>query len=104
MMPPRIVSMTAALGLFLLVLSGCASPGGTPAPDKVKAAVQSLGGNPDQLYQEEVVFKTLDVKSYDSQIIFLVPSKDGKLSRIVDAQGEIYRDYADFLRNNGFTG
>jgi len=44
------------------------------------------------------------VKSYDSQLIYLVSSKDGKGFHIVDAHGEIYRDYNDFIRNNSLTG
>jgi len=100
----RSVPVAAAMMLFLLALGGCASSNGSPETDKVKAAVESLGGNPDQLYQEMVVFRTLDVKSYDSQLIYLVSSKDGKGFHIVDAHGEIYRDYNDFIRNNSLTG
>jgi hypothetical protein len=103
-MPLRPVPVAAAMVLLFLALGGCASSSGAPAPDKVRAAVESLGGNPDQLYQELVVFKTVDVKSYDSQLIYLVPSKDGKDFQIVDAHGEIYRDYGDFIRNNRLTG
>ena len=98
----RPILVAAATVLLLLGLGGCASSSG--APNKVQAAVESLGGNPDQLYQELVVFKTVDVKSYDSQLIYLVPSKDGKDFQIVDAHGEIYRDYNDFIRNNRLTG
>jgi hypothetical protein len=103
-MSTRSVPVVAVIAFLMLALGGCVNSNGMPEPDKVKASVESLGGNPDHLYQELVVFKTLDVKSYDSQLIYLVPTKDGKGFHIVDARGEIYRDYKDFIRENGLTG
>ena len=94
------VPAATAIGLVLLAISGCASPSGDPQPDKVKASIQSLGGTPDTIFQEQVLAKDLTSGHYTSQTVFLVPSKDGKAFQIVDSMGEIYRDYDDFLRNN----
>jgi hypothetical protein len=91
--------MTAAIGFMLLVLSSCAGSGGVPQPEKVKAAIQSLGGTPDTIYQQEVIAKDLTSGHYSGQMVFVVPSKGGGF-QIVDSTGEIFRDYDDFLRNN----
>ena len=96
----RPVPTAAALGLVLLVLGGCGGPSDAPGPDTAKAVAVRLGGDPDQLYQQEVVFKTVGSDHFASQVVFLVPSKDGKSFQIVDSHGRVYRDYNDFLRNN----
>jgi hypothetical protein len=100
MMSCRTVANAAALGLALLSLAGCGHPGDAPEPDKATAAIKSLGGNPDDLYQEKVIFKPVGAEHFDVQNIYLVPSEDGKTFEIVDLQGRIYRDYDDFLLNN----
>jgi hypothetical protein len=99
-MPLRAISTVTALGLVLLALGGCTSPGDAPDPEKVKAAVQSLGGTPDTIYQQKVLSKNLTSEDYSSQVIFLVPLEQGRDFKIVDSRGEIYRDFGDFLRNN----
>jgi hypothetical protein len=94
----------AALVLVLLTLAGCSGSGGVqgagPEPDKVKAAIQSLGGDSDKLYQQKVIFKELGGEHFAAQDVYLVPSQDGKTFQIVDAQGRVYSDYGDLLRNN----
>jgi len=99
-MSRRTVNRAAALGLALLSLGGCGHPTDVPDPDKATAAIKGLGGNPDDLYQQKVIFKSVGAEHFDVQNVYLVPSKDGKTFQIVDAQGRIYRDYDDFLRNN----
>jgi hypothetical protein len=103
-MSRRSVACAAALGLALLALGGCGHPDDVPGPDKATAAIKSLGGNPDDLYKEKVIFKPVGAEHFDVQDVYLVPSKDGETFEIVDAQGRIYRDYDDFLRNNRLPG
>jgi hypothetical protein len=100
-MSVRPIPAAVVVGLALLALGGCAShSGGAPQPDKLKASIQSLGGTPETIYQEQVLSKDLTSGHYTSQMVFLVPSKVTKGFEIVDSGGEIYRDFDDFLRNN----
>jgi hypothetical protein len=100
----RSIISGVALGVVFLVLAGCGGPAGPsqtgPEPDRAKAAIQSLGGNPDQLYHQKLIFKVLGSEHFAAQDVYLVPSADGTSFQIVDAQGRIYRDYDDLLRNN----
>lgn len=99
----RLVPVLTAAGLMLTV-GGCSGQSSSaPAPDKVKAAVQSLGGTPTTTYQETVVFRKPGEEHYEQQDVDLVPSKTGGAFQVVDAAGNIYRDYDDFLVNNALT-
>ena len=99
-MSRRDVATVAALVFALIALGGCGHPGNAPEQDQATATIKSLGGNPDNLYQQRVLFKPVGAEHFDIQNVYLVPSKDGKTFQIVDAHGRIYRDYADFIRNN----
>ena len=97
----RLVPVLTAMGL---ALSGCSDgASSTPAPDKVAAAVQSLGGTPTTTYQETVVFRKPGEEHYQQQEVDLVPSRTGGPFLVVDAAGNIYRDYDDFLVDNTLT-
>lgn len=99
-MSRRDVATVVAFAFALVVLSGCGHSGNAPEQDQAEAAIKSLGGNPDNLYRQRVLFKPVGAEHFDIQNVYLVPSKDGKTFHIVDAHGRIYRDYADFLQNN----
>lgn len=99
-MSRRGAASAAALLVALAGLGGCGHPDDVPDKDKAAAAVKSLGGNPDNLYEEKVLFKSIGAEHFDVQDVYLVPSKDGKTYQIVDTHGRIYGDYGDFLRNN----
>jgi hypothetical protein len=93
-------------GLTLLALGGCTSSPpqlGADPLDKARAAVQRLGGNPDELYKQQVMVKSMGSKDYSSKIIYLVPAKNGTDFTIVDEQGSVYRNYDDFVLRGTLT-
>lgn len=87
--------------LVLLAVAGCArhndaAPGGK-APE---AVVRSLGGTPDNTYQQKILYKPLGASGFSVEEAYLVPSPDGKGFRVVDSRGDVYSDYSDFLLHN----
>ena len=81
-------------------LTGCSDVDKQPPLARANAAIQRLGGVPDNLYKQEVLVENLSTGQYTSRIIVLVPEKNGKDVHIVDADGEVFDNYDEFLRDN----
>lgn len=89
----------AVIASTMLALTGCAGTDG-PSEDKIKAALHELDANPDTIHFESFVAESTATGQLSKQVLLLVPTKDRASCQIVDAQGEIFDDYSDFLRNN----
>jgi hypothetical protein len=98
-MPPAF-GLLAAFGL--LGLTGCAGPDAAPQPDRVRSAIESLGGTPESILQQSVLSRPPGGGQFRNQIVFLVPEPDGPGFHIVDSYGEIYDSYAELLGGNRF--
>lgn len=89
-----------AVSVAVTGLGGC-SPDPHPLPvERIKSLVTELGGNPDRYYEANVAHAPLDGQRLRTQKIYLVPVGPGREFRILDADGAVYQDYRDFLRNN----
>lgn len=103
-MPLRSLLAATASGLAAVLLVGCSNPDGTTQFEKVKAAIQSLGGTPGSIYLQEIVSKSPTTNQIMPQVLFLVFSKESQSFQLVDSQGDIFDDYDDFLQRNLLPG
>lgn len=85
-----------------LALTACGGPETKPQPDRVREAIESLGGSPETISQQRILTRKPGSEQFINQIVFLVPGRDGSGFHIVDAYGETYDSYTDLLRENGF--
>lgn len=99
----RITPIAVLVGLPCVILTGCATADPGPQPEKVKEAVQSLGGSPETVLQQSILVKKMTDKDYVNEILFLVPSQEKKTFHIVDTRGGVYSDYEDFLTDNSLA-
>jgi len=90
----------AALVVALLALTGCARAGDGPSKEKVESALRTLGAEPDAAHFQTFVARSPATGQLSQQVLILVPVPDGAGYKIVDARGEIFDDYDDFLRDN----
>jgi hypothetical protein len=89
-----LAALTAAL------LAGCGTTDDQPSKDKVLAALHTLGANPDTVHAQTVVARSPGTGQLSRQVLLLVPVPDAPGYRIVDAQGEIFTSYDEFLTTN----
>jgi hypothetical protein len=90
----------AVLAVALLGLSGCGHSDDAPSEDKIKAALHELNADPNTVRFETFVAESPATGQRSRQVLLLVPTKEQPGYKIVDAQGEIFDSYADFLRDN----
>jgi hypothetical protein len=90
----------AALIVALLVLTGCARAEDGPSKEKVESALHTLGADTDAVRFQTFVARSPATGQLSQQMLLLVPVPDGAGYKIVDAQGEIFDTYGDFLRDN----
>jgi len=90
----------AALFVALLLLTGCAQTDDGPSKEKVESALHTLGADPDAVHFQTFVARSPATGQLSQQVLLLVPVPDGAGYKIIDAQGEIFDDYTDFLRDN----
>lgn len=86
--------------LTTVASAGCAHDPGPPSAEKVRATLERLGANPDTLYFERFVATSPATGQLSQQVLTLVPVKGSENYQIVDAQGDVFDNYNDFLRNN----
>ena len=91
---------SAVLAAVLLTLTGCGHSDDAPSEEKIKAALHELNADPDSVRFETFEAESPATGQLSRQILLLVPTKDRPGCKIVDAQGEIFDSYADFLRDN----
>lgn len=95
---PRLAPI-AALAV-LLTLSGCAHPDNPTSPEKIKAAMLRVGGDPDTIRFQTIVARNPNNGVRTTRTLILVPGPDGKTVQIIDSQGEVFSSYGEFLRDN----
>lgn len=95
-----LVLAPAALAVTLLVLTGCARGEDGPSKEKVKSALHTLEADPDAVHFQTFVARSPATGQLSQQVLLLVPVPGGAGYKIVDAQGEIFDNYNDFLADN----
>jgi hypothetical protein len=80
-------------------LAGCAKQPGPLTFEQIQTIAADLGGDRERVYQTELAYTPLNPRRPTTQKIYLIPLAGGSF-RIVDANGMVYQDYRDFLRNN----
>lgn len=98
----RMLPCTVAAAAGLALLTACGGTETEPQPNRVRAAIESLGGTPESILQQRILTRPPGAEQFRNQILFLVPGRDGDGFHIVDSYGEIYDSYAELLRENGF--
>ena len=83
-----------------LVLTGCARGGDGPSKEKVESALHTLSAAPDAVHFQQFVATSPATGQLSQQVLLLVPVQGGAGYKIIDAQGEIFDTYDDFLREN----
>jgi len=89
-----------ALVVALLAVAGCARASEGPSKEKVESALHTLGADPDAVRIQNFVAGSPVNGQLSRQVLILVPVQGGAGYQIVDAQGEIFDNYNDFLRDN----
>jgi hypothetical protein len=90
----------AALVAALVVLTGCARGDDRPSKEKIESALHTLGADPDAVHFQTFVARSPATGQLSQQVLLLVPVPGGTSYKIVDAQGEIFEHYMDFLGDN----
>jgi hypothetical protein len=90
----------AALVAALLVVTGCGRGEGGPSKEKVEAALHTLGADPDAVHFQTFVARSPATGQLSQQVLLLIPVPGATGFKIVDAQGEIFDSYNDFLGDN----
>jgi hypothetical protein len=92
-----VVAVVAALA----GITGCGhSEEGGPSKEKVESALHTLQADPDAVHFQTFVATSPATGQLSQQVLLLVPVPGGAGYKIVDAQGEIFGDYNEFLRDN----